>query len=132
MAQKPSLTALGGGRQQFLDLAGDGQVDLVELQGPTPGFYERTGDERWEAFVPFTSVPKLEWDNPNLKFVDLTGDGHADIAVYRPSTGIWYLLQSTNGFTAVQWGLSQDIPIPNAYVPYWDLGFGIWDLGFGI
>ncbi len=44
---KPSLAALSGGRQQFLDLAGDGQLDLVVLDGPTPGFYDarraRTG-----------------------------------------------------------------------------------------
>ena len=31
---------------QLLDLAGDGQLDLVALDGPTPGFYERTTDER--------------------------------------------------------------------------------------
>ncbi|MGH9194712.1 MAG: SpvB/TcaC N-terminal domain-containing protein, partial [Acidimicrobiia bacterium] len=79
VAERPSLAAIGSGRQQFLDLAGDGQLDLVQLEAPTPGFYERTHDERWESFAPFTSLPVLDWDNPNLKFVDLTGDGHADI-----------------------------------------------------
>jgi hypothetical protein len=39
------------GRQQLLGLAGDGQVDLVELAGPTPGFNERTEDERWEVYM---------------------------------------------------------------------------------
>ncbi|MDH3445939.1 MAG: toxin, partial [Deltaproteobacteria bacterium] len=52
VAEQPSLTALGGG-QQLLDLAGDGQLDLVELERPTPGFYERTHDERWETFRAF-------------------------------------------------------------------------------
>ena len=33
----------------------------------------------WSPFVPFESAPSLAWDDPNLKFVDLTGDGHADL-----------------------------------------------------
>ena len=98
VAQKPSLAALSGGRQQLLDLAGDGQVDLVELEGPTPGFYERTEDERWEAFVPFTSLPNLGWDNPNLKFVDLTGDGHADILISEDEVFSWHPSLAEAGF----------------------------------
>src|SRR5262249_20189342 len=76
VAKKPSLAALSGGGQQFLDLAGDGQLDLVAFGGQTPGFFERTQDEDWESFKSFRSVPNVEWNNPNLKFVDLTGDGH--------------------------------------------------------
>lgn len=98
VAQKPSLAALGSGRQQLLDLAGDGQVDLVELEGPTPGFYERTEDEHWEAFVPFTSLPNLGWDNPNLRFVDLTGDGHADILVSEDEVFCWHPSLEEAGF----------------------------------
>jgi uncharacterized delta-60 repeat protein len=48
---------------------------------------------------------------------DYDGDGEADIAVFRPSTGIWYLMRSTAGFTAMQFGVSTDIPTPNAFVP---------------
>jgi len=42
VAAKPSLADLATGRQQLLDLAGDGQLDLVALAGPTTGYYERT------------------------------------------------------------------------------------------
>lgn len=74
VVQQPSLLATSGGRQQWLDLAGDGQLDLVVFDGPAPGFYERTSDNGWEPFQLFTSLPRLDWSNPNLRFVDLTGD----------------------------------------------------------
>ena len=98
VAQKPSLATISGGRQQFLDLAGDGQLDLVELRGPTPGFYERTQDEGWETFAPFESLPVLDWDNPNLRFVDLTGDGHADIFVTEDDAFCWHPSLAEAGF----------------------------------
>jgi hypothetical protein len=90
LARKSSLAALSGGRQQLIDLAGDGQLDLVEFESPTPGFYERTVNEDWEPFVPFTSLPILNWSDPNLKFVDLTGDGHADILISEDDAFCWY------------------------------------------
>jgi len=46
---------------------------------------------------------------------DYDGDGKIDAAVYR--NGIWYLLQSTNGFTAQQFGLTNNKPVPTAYLP---------------
>ena len=46
---------------------------------------------------------------------DYDGDGKADIAVFR--SGIWYLQQTTAGFTGVQFGESTDKPVENAFVP---------------
>jgi hypothetical protein len=98
VAEKPSLGALSRRRQQFLDLAGDGQLDLVDLEAPTPGFYERTDDERWKTFTPFVSLPILNWNSPDLKFVDLTGDGHADILLNEDEALCWYPSQAEAGF----------------------------------
>lgn len=46
---------------------------------------------------------------------DFDGDGKADVSLFRPTEGIWYLLQSTNGFTAFQFGLTDDKPTPADY-----------------
>lgn len=98
VATKPQLAALSSGRQQLLDLAGDGQLDVVMFDSTTPGFYERTSDQGWENFIPFLSLPNIFWKDPNLKFVDLTGDGHADIIITEDETFIWYPSRGEEGF----------------------------------
>ncbi len=67
------------GQQRLIALSGDGQLDLVTFDEPVPGFFERSSDEIWKSFQQFVSLPRLDWSEPNLKFVDLTGDGLADI-----------------------------------------------------
>ncbi len=46
---------------------------------------------------------------------DFDGDGRTDHTVFRPSTGIWYLLQSTDGFAGLQWGNALDVLAPGDY-----------------
>ena len=47
---------------------------------------------------------------------DIDGDGKLDDVVFRPSTGVWYVLRSTDlGFPAVQWGLNGDVPAIGDY-----------------
>jgi hypothetical protein len=95
---KPSLANLDSGRQQLLDLAGDGRLDLVQFGGSVPGFYERTTEGGWESFTSFASLPVLDWNNPNLKFVDLTGDGHADILISEDQVFWGYPSRAEVGF----------------------------------
>ena len=97
VAGKPNLV-LAGGQAQFMDLAGDGQPDVVVLEGPAPGFYEHDTDEGWEAFRPFTSRLNRSTRDPNLKFVDLDGDGHTDVLITEDDAFVWHASLAEEGF----------------------------------
>jgi RHS repeat-associated protein len=73
----PSRSDLSAVR--LLDLSGSGRLDVVDLAGPDPGFFERTEDGSFEPLQRFAALPGLDWSDPNVKFIDVTGDGLADI-----------------------------------------------------
>jgi RHS repeat-associated protein len=88
---------LGGGCR-LLDLSGDGQLDVVTLDAPAAGFYERTSCEEWETFRAFRSVPRVRWNDPNLRLVDVDGDGRADVLVTEHDAFTWHPSLGEEGF----------------------------------
>lgn len=95
---QPSLFALVAGGEQPIDLSGEGQLDVAAFSGPTPGFYERTHDYDWEPFRPFRQLPNIPWGDPNLRFVDLNGDGHAYVLITEHEVFSWYPPLKEDGF----------------------------------
>jgi hypothetical protein len=48
------------------------------------------GDGDWEALQPFASLPQIEWTDPNVRFLDLDGDGLDDVPIAKDDTFVWY------------------------------------------
>ena len=84
---------------QFVDLAGDGTLDAVMFDDPTPGFYEYQPDLNWKQWRSFESVPRLELSPARTRFVDLTGDGLPDILCTDDQARMtWYPSLGEKGF----------------------------------
>ena len=98
VALAPSIANLQGGRQQVMDLAGDGKQDLVLFTEPITGYYERSSKLRWEQLIPFKSSPRVSWNDPNLRLIDLNGDGHADILITEDNVFLWHPSLARDGF----------------------------------
>ena len=85
------------------DYDGDGKTDVAVYRS---GIWYILGSTHGIQFGIASDIPVA---------ADYDGDGKADVAVYRD--GIWYLMRSQQGFAAVQFGTTNDKPIPAAYVP---------------
>lgn len=77
VAALPSRSDLAGVR--LLDLSGSGRLDVVDLAGPDPGFFERDSGGGFGPLRRFAALPAMDYASPNVTFIDVTGDGLADI-----------------------------------------------------
>lgn len=93
---KPNA-ALGGGAE-LMDLAGDGRPDLVLLDASPPGLYEHDEAEGWGPFRPLQSRLNRDLRDPNVKLVDLDGDGRADVLISEEDALVWHASLGEQGF----------------------------------
>ena len=99
---KPSFTGLSNGFLQIQDLDADGRKCIVSNQGPVKGYFEISDDDEWQPFKPFTQFPNVDVSDPNTKFIDLDGDGKADIIISDENVFTWYASKGTLGFEAAE------------------------------
>ncbi len=79
VTQKPTTKA--GSSLQLTDLEGNGEKQLlVELNG-TYGYCQYDQNGKWLSFVPFDKQLNVDFKDPNVKFLDVDGDGRADMLI---------------------------------------------------
>ncbi len=100
----PAMANLGGGTQHLMDVDSDGRLDLVQLGRDPAGFHRRT-EQGWDNFVAFPELPRIDWNDPALRFVDLTGDGLADVLITEKDAATWHPSLGTQGYGAA-------LPVP--------------------
>src|SRR5690606_28347653 len=50
----------------------------------------------------FQSLPNIDWNDPNLRLIDLDGDGFADLLISEDHAFVWYRSRAKEGFDAAQ------------------------------
>ncbi|MCD9187002.1 MAG: FG-GAP-like repeat-containing protein [Pyrinomonadaceae bacterium] len=95
------------------DYDGDGKADIAVWRPADGNWWLRTSANGAVSVTNFGT----SGDKPVAG--DYDGDGKTDIAVWRSSDRVFYSLRSGSGnsFSAVQFGLSSDLPLASAYIP---------------
>jgi RHS repeat-associated protein len=98
LAQMPAGVSLDQPGVGFGDMAGNGTTDLLVNAGPLPGFFETTPDGAWKQFTPYEAFPDFAPQSPNVRMVDLTGDGRADALMTQDQQFLWFECLGEKGF----------------------------------
>jgi RHS repeat-associated protein len=84
------------------DIAGDGLADLLVQTQPMSGFFEATATGEWQTFKSFDSFPSVGLADPNVRLIDLTGDGRSDILMSSDHHFVWFECLGEDGYGGPQ------------------------------
>lgn len=80
------------------DVDSDGLPELVIQGDGVNGFYSRDNNGKWLNFSNFEQYPKINFNDNNLRFMDLSGDGLADVVVSKGDHFDIYFSEGKKGF----------------------------------
>lgn len=92
METAPAGVQLSAPGVQLLDANGNGRADLMVIEGLRNGHYPLTFKGQWNerGFVRDRSVPTINLDAPDVRLMDLDGDGVTDALRTGPQFELYY------------------------------------------
>lgn len=100
VAEIPSLAA--NSNVQIADFGGDGLTDVVIQNGTLNGYYELSEETEWSNFKPFQHPVSFNLNDPNLRQIDLDGNGIPDILITENDCFVWYAADTKDGYKAAR------------------------------
>lgn len=98
---EPAMPSLGTQAQPG-DYGGNGLTDLVVQNQLLKGYFEMDEEQNWQPFRSFTQIPNISPDDPNLRQIDLNGDGIPDLLLTEHDCFVWYPSQGKEGHEAAR------------------------------
>lgn len=100
VSPKPSLLGLNDRVLLLQDLEANGQKQVVVQQPGLKGYYQLTEDGQYEPFQSFQQMPDIDLNDPDVKLLDLNGDGQADLLIAEEQVFRWYGSKGKYGYDA--------------------------------
>ncbi|MCB9283907.1 MAG: insecticidal toxin complex protein [Lewinellaceae bacterium] len=89
VAPKPSFNGLSTGVLSLQDLEANGLKQMVVSSPDVRGYFELGEEENWKPFQAFAEVLNINLRDPNIRLIDVTGDGQPDIVMSEENVWIW-------------------------------------------
>ncbi|KAK5996007.1 Toxin subunit YenB-like protein [Cladobotryum mycophilum] len=106
---RPNFASGAEVNTSLVDLNGDGVIDFMVNGGGIHGYYRgrhenEDGSSKWQSFEPFAQWPNIDFQDPNLRMIDVTGNGCADILITTDHLVVWHPSCGFQGFGPAQSG----------------------------
>lgn len=98
LAEVPAGISLDQPGIGFGDMTGNGVADLLVHTGPLAGFFGTTLEGAWHTFTPYETSPGFAPQDPDVRMLDLTGDGRSDALMTRDEEFLWFACRGEQGF----------------------------------
>lgn len=99
---KPSFAGIGSGVLSLRDLESNGQKQVVVNSPEVQGYFQLSEENEWEPFHSFEETVNIDLQDPNIRSIDLDGDGQPELLVSEDNVFIWYPSEGKKGYSAAQ------------------------------
>jgi RHS repeat-associated protein len=102
VAPKPSFTGLSSGVLSLQDLDANGQKQIVVHGSGIQGYFEMTSGTDFDSFKSFETIANINLQDPNIRLLDLNGDGKPEIVMTEENVFSWFPSKGKKGHAKAQ------------------------------